>query len=94
MTTRRTARIEGKIALLGAANHPHAARRLRQSFPALDWFDADAGLSSAHAPSVRLIADSSLPEGAFSLSVVESGSAPAIEIAGGPFSGVIYGVEE
>jgi hypothetical protein len=94
VTTRSTLRLEGKIALIGAGAHPHAARRLRQTFPSLDWFDSVPDTDLAGLPTVRLAADPSLAEGAFSLSVDESSDSPTIDISGGPFSGVIYAVEE
>ncbi len=69
---------------LEAADHAHAARRLRASFPGVDWADGGDG------PSIRLVEDRTLPEGAFRLDV----TATRVEVSGGPFSGVIYGVEE
>ncbi len=87
-----TIRLEGPVTLLGAAEHPHAARRLRQAFPFLQWHDAAALPTTA--PAVRLRLDSGLPEGAFSLTVDESAQPPLVDISGGPFSGVIYGAEE
>jgi hypothetical protein len=89
-----TTRLEGKIALVGADEHPHAARRLRQAMPSLDWFDAETIAVPGGVPAVSLVADASRPEGAFALSVNDSSGTPIIEIVGGPFSGVIYGVEE
>jgi hypothetical protein len=94
VTAGTTIRLEGKIALVGAADHPHAARRLRQTLSALDWFDAqDHALPNA-TPVVRLATDPAQVEGGFSLAVNAVPSAPAIDVSGGPFSGVIYGVEE
>ncbi|MFO1540931.1 MAG: hypothetical protein ACKOTZ_10915 [Chloroflexota bacterium] len=79
--------IDGAVALAGADRHVHAARRLRESFPGLAWHDGAAGSGSA---AIVLAEDSALPEGAFRVTA----SAGRIEIAGGPFSGVIYGAEE
>jgi hypothetical protein len=93
MATSDTLRLEGTIALNGAADHPHAARRLRQEFPALTWIDA-AGTPPANTPLVVLTTDAARPEGAFAISVNSTQGAPSVEITGGPFSGVIYGVEE
>ncbi|MEW9834875.1 hypothetical protein [Mesorhizobium marinum] len=62
----------------GEDRHPHAARRLRDSV-------------TANAQSrVRLQLDEGLKEGAY----VIAAEADAIVVRGGPFSGVIYGVEE
>ncbi len=84
-------RLEGKIALLGAATHPHAANRLRQEWSTLAVFDTDSAPDGT--PSVRLTTDPSRPEGGFAVSIDATTGAPIIDIAGGPFSGVIYGVE-
>jgi hypothetical protein len=67
------------FAIVGEDNHRHAARRLRECLPA-----------ASGAPAVRLVLDPALAEGAF----VITASADEIEVRGGPFSGVIYGVEE
>jgi hypothetical protein len=88
----QTIRLEGKVALLGAASHPHATRRLRQEWPALNLFDAQNAPDGT--PAIRLVTDPARPEGGFALSVDDTADAPVIEITGGPFSGVIYGVEE
>jgi len=87
-----TIRLEGPISLVGAEEHPHAARRLREALPSLQWQEVASPVEGT--PVVRLRRDDALPEGAFSLSVEESSNPPAVEVAGGPFSGVIYGVEE
>jgi len=79
--------IDGAVALAGADRHVHAARRLREAFPGLAWHDGPAGTGAA---SIVLAEDPALPEGAFRVTA----SAGRIEIAGGPFSGVIYGAEE
>jgi hypothetical protein len=87
-------RIEGTVAIVGADEHPHAARRLRESFPGLEWRAVAEGAAPSGVPVVRLRRDDTRPEGAFALMVDDRGPRPTIEIAGGPFSGVIYGVEE
>lgn len=79
--------IDGAVALAGADRHVHAARRLREAFPGLAWHEGPAGTGAA---SLVLAEDPALPEGAFRVTA----SAGRIEIAGGPFSGVIYGAEE
>lgn len=85
-------RVEGKAGIVGAAEHPHAARRLREALPSVEWFDATNSVSDG-VPTVSLRRDMNRPEGAFAITVRDDG-APSIEIEGGPFSGVIYGVEE
>lgn len=82
-------RLEGTVAIAGAERHPHAARRLRESLPGLTWSDQAVD----GAPTIALSTDPSLPEGAFSLTVAGDGP-PRVAVRGGPFSGVIYGVEE
>jgi hypothetical protein len=94
MAGHSTIRLEGKVAVAGAAEHPHAARRLQEAFPAIDWYPTSANEAPAGDPLVRLRRNAARPEGAFALSVDDRESRPTIEIAGGPFSGVIYGVEE
>jgi hypothetical protein len=76
--------LEGSVSLRGGDRHGHAARRLRESFPGIDWQDAGT------AQVITLAEDPSLPEGAFRLTA-EPGQ---VTITGGPFSGVIYGAEE
>jgi hypothetical protein len=75
---------EGPIALLGGDGHRHAARRLRESYPDIEWRNGGSGAT------IELREDPSLPEGAFRIDI-EGGR---VFISGGPFSGVIYGVEE
>jgi len=84
--------LKGRVGIHGAKEHPHAARRLRVGLPALDWVDVAADAPD-DLPVVSLARDNSLVEGAFAIKVSNSGT-PTIDIAGGPFSGVIYGVEE
>jgi hypothetical protein len=77
-------RLAGSIALDGAAEHVHAARRLRQAFVGIEWREGGAG------PAVELRDDAALAEGAFRIAATPE----RITVTGGPFSGVIYGVEE
>lgn len=74
----------GAIGLAGAVRHPHARRRLRESFPEIAWHDGEAALT------ITLAESADMPEGAFRIEA----SAKRITITGGPFSGVIYAVEE
>lgn len=84
-------RLEGRVGIVGAREHPHAARRLRESFPGIEW--VDAGAAGDGVPMVTLANAGDLREGAFRLEVRDAG-VPAIDVSGGPFSGVIYGIEE
>ena len=68
------------ISISGADQHPHAARRLGESFAVTTGGDI----------AITLRLDPALDEGEYRNSATDSG----IDIAGGPFSGVIYGVEE
>ncbi len=72
--------LSGQVAVEGALAHPHAMRRLRDSFADVDWREGAGGL--------RLVTDPTLPEGSFRITPGE-----ATEVRGGPFSGVIYGIE-
>ncbi len=90
MSNNASVRFEGKVGILGAVQHPHAARRLAEALPGLDWVRLDAS-SAFDGPVVSLRTDRGKAEGAFTIDV-HDGAVPKIEIAGGPFSGVIYGV--
>ncbi len=85
-------RLSGKVGIRGAGEHPHGARRLRTELPNLDWIDLQAETPDG-IPVVSLSRDDRRSEGAFAINVAD-GAVPAIDISGGPFSGVIYGVEE
>jgi hypothetical protein len=84
-------RIEGTVKLIGADQHPHASRRLRQEWPSVTWAE---GGSEPHRPSLVLSTSPDLPEGAFRITVGQSDGIPEVNVTGGPFSGAIYGVEE
>ena len=86
--------LSGRAVLIGAEEHAHAASRLREAWSNLSWIAADeADAVPDTLPTIRLRRSAMLPEGAFHIDVQEA-SAPTITITGGPFSGVIYGVEE
>lgn len=94
MTQGSQARLSGRVALVGADQHRHAASRIQQAWGSLTWLTAGANDTvSETTPSVLLRESSLLAEGAFHIDM-ERGQAPSITITGGPFSGVIYGVEE
>lgn len=84
----------GPVAIIGAERHPHAARRLREEWPGIEWFAANAGAHPDHVPTITLAGNERLPEGAFRLTVTGGAGAPSVTVEGGPFSGVIYGAEE
>lgn len=87
-------RIIGRCAVLGAERHPHAASRLRETWPSIEWLTpATHEVLSATVPRIEL-REAGIPEGAFRIDVAAEGGTPVIRIDGGPFSGVIYGVEE
>ncbi len=90
----RSVRIEGSVAIVGAQHHPHAARSLKAALPQIRWFEASDDDQNAHVPVVSLATDLHREEGSFVLSIRQNDGAPAISVTGGPFSGVIYGVEE
>jgi len=72
------------IGVLGAAQFPHALRRLSEAFPKINWHQSESGQT------ISLSEDKVLPEGAFRIEATPE----HVTISGGPFSGVIYGVEE
>ncbi|WP_308797539.1 hypothetical protein [Agromyces silvae] len=85
-----TIRLEGRVGLVGGRDHPHAARRLRAGTSRIDWVDLEHP-DRAEYPVLELTTAAEIPEGAFDL--VASVDPVRVEIAGGPFSGVIGGVE-
>ena len=84
-------RLNGNVVVEGGGEHPHAVRRLRASLPGT-VIDGGGSVPDG-ATTVRLVTAGERAEGSFAIRV-SGGEAPVIEIEGGPFSGVIYGVEE
>ena len=84
-------RLSGPVLVDNAAAFPHALRRLRESFPGIDWA---AGAAQADKPALGLAVDAALPEGAFRIEAERTSGPPRVKVSGGPFSGVIYGIEE
>jgi len=82
--------LRGRVSIEGAEAHPHAARRLRESFPAIEWVEG----GSSDRPSLKLATDGTLPEGAFSIESSTGDATSSVTVTGGPFSGTIYGAEE
>ena len=82
--------LSGTVIVSGAGAHPHALRRLKACYPDVDW---QTGYS-ADRPLVELRTNPLRAEGSFAISVDHTGPAPRITVEGGPFSGVIFGVEE
>lgn len=74
----------GSIKVEGADRFPHALRRLSQTFPKIVFNQSDGSKT------IRLIEDRTLVEGAFRIEATSK----SVIINGGPFSGIIYGVEE
>ena len=70
--------------LFRSAQFPHALRRLSEAFPKIKWHQSESGQT------ISLSEDKALPEGAFRIEATPE----RVTISGGPFSGVIYGVEE
>lgn len=94
MTSSETIILDGAVAIDGADKFGHAAARLRAEFPAIEWRTGAVGDGSQH-PVIRLEENAGLEEGALRISAGQSpGGAPEVTVEGGPFSGVIYGVEE
>ena len=83
--------IGDRLVVEGGDRHPHALRRLRETFPQLVVMPASEGAGDL--PRLRLAEDRTLVEGAFDIAV-RPGAAAEIVLRGGPFSGVIYGMEE
>src|SRR5215217_3598795 len=84
-------RIEGTVTLIGADQHRHASGRLRQEWSSVTWAE---GGPEPHRPAVVLETSADLAEGAFRITVSQTDGVPQVNVAGGPFSGTIYGVEQ
>ncbi|MGB3375736.1 MAG: hypothetical protein WBA87_11470 [Microbacterium sp.] len=82
--------LQGRIGLVGATEHPHAARRLKDEGGAVEWITLPRDVR-ADFPVIVLAEDSTIPEGAFDLVVTLDPR--RVEVHGGPFSGVIGAVE-
>ena len=78
--------LHGTVAL-SAGDHVHARRRLEESFGGIA-FRPDG--SDPAGPRIELRTDEAMREGAFRIESADD----RITVTGGPFSGVIYGVEE
>lgn len=77
--------LSGRIFLAGSAEHHHAIRRLRASFPQIDWCEGQG-----EGPTLTLATDPARPEGSYR--IVREGM--NLTLTGGPFSGVIFGTED
>jgi len=82
--------LTGAVVIEGSDAFPHAVRRLKESFPGIDWI---VGAADGKRPAVILVADAELAEGAFHIGS-ETALSPVVHVSGGQVSGVIYGIEE
>ncbi|MBX3070529.1 MAG: hypothetical protein KF883_08555 [Thermomicrobiales bacterium] len=89
-----TIRLEGKVSVVGADDHPHAMRRLRTALPQAEWVSAAETGELERSPVLVMSTDPARDEGAFGISIESGEGGPRVAVDGGPFSGVIYGVEE
>ena len=87
--------LSGTILVSGAAQHPHALRRLRESFPGINWpgINWQPGSTPTDLPVLHLSQSATRPEGSFRITTTTSPT-PVITLEGGPYSGVIFGTEE
>lgn len=81
--------LSGRVLVAGWREHPHALRRLRASFPQIHWGQAPDGVQT-DAPLVTLATHPGRAEGSYSV----SRTGPNLTVTGGPFSGVIFAVED
>lgn len=91
--TKQDGELTGPVALVGASEHPYAASRLLQAIPGVDWI-VDHGAVPPGVSTVSLETSRTLPEATFDITVGDNQGAMNLEVTGGPFSGVIYAVEE
>ena len=80
----QTYHFAGSVGISGADVFPHALRRLSETFTKIKFHEGDAPQT------IKLVEDKTLPEGGFRIEATSE----RVTIIGGPFSGVIYGVEE
>lgn len=82
----------GTVVVEGGDKHPHALQRLKTSLPHIEWVE-DQRDDSKPNQILSLEQSSSLSEGSFDISLTTDSHGIRVEVSGGPFSGVIYGVE-
>lgn len=83
----------GLVTVIGGYDHVHALRRLREEYPDINW--QAATLPTGSTPCLCFHEDRSMSEGSFRIQTEWKEGTPAkVDVIGGPFSGVIYGVEE
>lgn len=90
MSETHTITLAGIVATEGAEAFPHAARRLGEIFPEIDW---RKGRDEQARATFILSTDADRTEGAFRIAV-EDNDKPIVRIAGGGVPGVVYAVEE
>ena len=80
--------LTGKVNVEGGDSHVHALRRLREAYPGMGWVEV-----KGDGPTLELREDGSRPEGSYRI-VCDMSATPRLIVSGGPFSGVIFGIEE
>ena len=80
-----------RVAVVGGREQTHAFRRLRQELSRLTWIDGEDDAAESR---LVLCTDVTLAEGAYSLTVRRGERGVEVEVCGGPFSGVIYAIED
>ncbi len=94
MNERDRLQLDGHVRVDGGEAFAHCMGRLRGNFPAIEWTHG-SGDGDRQVAVIRLREDPGLAEGAFRISTDRSeGRAPVVSVEGGPFSGVVYGVNE
>lgn len=85
----------GLVALIGSERHRHATQRLKNQIPGLGWVECPSRAAApTQIPSMTLTTSISLEEGSFDIEGTKNDGPTHLVVTGGPFSGVIYGVEE
>lgn len=88
-----TVDLVGPVSLDGADGHGYAASRLREELVDLDWTAVPISMGHSVSDQIQLRTDPDMPEGAYDVNVARRNGRAAIEVIGGPVSGVIQGVE-
>lgn len=81
----------GRVTIEGVDEHPYAASRLQTGLAGIEW--VPSGSTSGAQAAIELVTDADRAEGSFAIDITP-GEVTRVTVTGGPFSGVIYGVEE
>jgi len=85
--------LAGPVSVVGGGDHPHAFDRLRTDLDSVEWVDPEHARLAPQRGVIRLREDQELPEGGYRIDISAGDDGAVVSVVGGPFSGVIQGVE-